>query len=145
MEIKLEKIASNVIDSAFTIHRALGPGLLESVYELLLQKELEQRGYQVKRQHPIPVEFNGLRFDEGFKADLWIDDCFIVELKSVEKSAPVHSKQLLTYLVLSKTSLGLLINFGESLLKDGIKRIVKTSKSSIHKDIISRNDATPQR
>ncbi len=128
MEPKLEKIATNVIDSAFTIHRALGPGLLESVYELLLQKELELRGHRVKRQHPIPIEFKGLRLDEGFKADLWIDDCFIVELKSIEKTAPVHSKQLLTYLTLSHTPLGLLINFGEALLKDGIQRIIRSRK-----------------
>ena len=102
---------------------ALGPGLLESVYTVILQKKLQERGYQVEREVPIPVEYEGLQFELGFRADLIINGCFIVELKSVEKLTPVHAKQLLTYLKVTDTRLGLLINFGEALLKDGIKRL----------------------
>ena len=119
----LDAIASDVIADALHLHIALGPGLLESVYTVLLQKKLTERGYEVEREKPVPVTFEGVHFDMGFRADLIINGCFIVELKSVEKLAPVHSKQLLTYLRLTNTRLGLLINFGEELLKDGIKRV----------------------
>lgn len=123
MDAELERIASDVVDSAMKLHIALGPGLLESVYLVILQKKLEERGYRVEREKPIPVEFEGSTFEIGFRADLVINDCFIVELKSVEKLKPVHGKQLLTYLKLTGFRLGLLINFGEALLKDGIKRV----------------------
>ena len=105
------------------IHMAIGPGLLESVYAVILGKKLEERGYRVEREKGIPVEFEGVKFEMGFRADLLINDCFIVELKSIEKLAPVHAKQLLTYLKVTNLRLGLLINFGQALLKDGIKRI----------------------
>ena len=123
MDEKLEKIATDVVDASIKLHMALGPGLLESVYAVILQRKLQERGYQVEREVPIPVEFEGVKFELGFRADLIIDDCFIVELKSVEKLAPVHAKQLLTYLKVIDFRLGLLINFGDALLKDGIKRI----------------------
>ncbi len=123
MNEELEQIATDVVDASMKLHMALGPGLLESVYTVILQKKLEERGYQVEREVPIPVEYEGLQFELGFRADLIINGCFIVELKSVEKLAPVHAKQLLTYLKVTDTRLGLLINFGEALLKDGIKRI----------------------
>ncbi len=123
MEETLENIAGDVVDTAMKLHMGLGPGLLESVYTVILQKELEERGYRVGREVPIPVEYEGTKFEMGFRADLVIDDCFIVELKSVEKLAPVHAKQLLTYLKIADFRLGLLINFGEELLKNGIKRI----------------------
>ena len=90
---------------------------------MILQKKLQERGYQVEREVPIPVEYEGLNFEMGFRADLIVDQCFIIELKSVEKLAPVHAKQLLTYLKLTNFRLGLLINFGEALLKNGIKRL----------------------
>ncbi len=96
---------------------------MESVYTVILQKKLEERGYRVEREVGVPVEYEGLKFEMGFRADLIINGCFIVELKSVERVAPVHAKQLLTYLKLTGFQLGLLINFGEALLKDGIKRI----------------------
>ena len=123
MNEELEQIAKDVVDASMKLHMALGPGLLESVYTVILQKKLQERGYQVEREVPIPVEFEGLQFELGFRADLIINGCFIVELKSVENLAPVHAKQLLTYLKLINFRLGLLINFGEAMLKDGIKRI----------------------
>ena len=120
---ELEQIAKDVVDVAIKLHIALGPGLLESVYSVLLAKKLTERGYRVEREKDIPIIFEGVRFEVGFRADLVISECFIVELKSVETLAPVHAKQLLTYLKLSNMRLGLLINFGEELLKNGIKRI----------------------
>ena len=120
---EVEKIATDVVDVSMKLHMALGPGLLESVYTVMLAKKLEDRGYRVEREKVVPVELDGVKFEMGFRADIVINDCFIVELKSVEKLAPVHGKQLLTYLKLKKYRLGLLINFGEAFLKDGIKRV----------------------
>ncbi|NQT16966.1 MAG: GxxExxY protein [Planctomycetes bacterium] len=123
MNDELEQIAKDVVDASMKLHIALGPGLLESVYTIILQKKLEQRGYRVEREVGIPVEYEGVKFEMGFRADLVVNGCFLVELKSVEKLAPVHAKQLLTYLKLTGFRLGLLVNFGEALLKDGIKRL----------------------
>jgi GxxExxY protein len=120
----LNELARVVVDAAFQVHTRLGPGLLESVYEVALAHELRKRGHRVERQMAIPVQYDGIRFDEGFRADLIVDNALILELKSVEKVAPVHKKQLLTYLRLADKRLGLLINFGESLIKDGIFRVV---------------------
>ena len=118
------EIAHEIVDASFHIHKGLGPGLLETVYEIVLGRELEKRGLRVIRQQPVPILFNGLMFDEGFRADLIIESKVIVELKSVEQIAPVHKKQLLTYLRLADKRLGLLINFGSAVIKDGISRIV---------------------
>jgi len=117
------EIAKRVLDAAFVIHRELGPGLLETVYEVVLAKKLTDMGLFVERQVPVPIRFEGMVFDEGFRADLIVERKVILELKSVERLASVHGKQLLTYLRLSGCRLGLLINFGEVLLKDGIKRV----------------------
>jgi GxxExxY protein len=117
------EIASLVMDKAFLLHRELGPGLLESVYEVVLDRQLSEAGLMVERQVPIPVRFQGIVFDEGFRADLFVEKKVIIELKSIERLQPVHSKQLLTYLRLTGCRLGLLINFGENLLKDGFKRV----------------------
>jgi GxxExxY protein len=117
-------ITGQIVDAAYGIHTRIGPGLLESVYEALLEKMLTQRGFTVARQVPVPFEFDGLRFDEGFRVDLLVNNQVIVELKSVERAAPVHSKQLLTYLRLSNLRVGLLINFGAPTLKEGIRRVV---------------------
>jgi len=116
-------ISGQIVDAAMQVHTRLGPGLLESIYERILAYELEKRGLEVARQVPIPFQYDDLRFDEGFRADLIVDDAVLVELKSVETLAPVHGKQVLTYLKLTNLGLGLLINFGAPLLKDGIKRI----------------------
>ena len=117
-------IATSVVDCALEIHKELGPGLLESVYEVLLTDALRGRGLSVDRQRPIPIHFRGKRFDEGFRADLVVGDAVLVELKSVESLARVHKKQVLTYLRLSHLKLGLLINFGGELLKGNIERLV---------------------
>ncbi len=112
-----------VLDAAFKVHSAVGPGLFESVYETILAHELRKVGLHVERQAAIPIRYEALTFDEGFRADLLVEGKVIVELKSVEKLIRVHSKQLLTQLRLSDRRLGLLINFGEARLKDGIARV----------------------
>ena len=121
-------IAKIIVDAAFKVHQALGPGLFESVYERVLAHEIEKRGLAVERQKVIPINYEGMVFDEGFRADLIIDDKLIVELKSVETVSPVHKKQLLTYLRLADKRLGLLINFGANLIKDGIFRVANGLK-----------------
>ncbi|MEA1935940.1 MAG: GxxExxY protein [Thermodesulfobacteriota bacterium] len=122
------EIAKIVVDAAFQIHKRLGPGLLESVYEIVLAYELKKRGLKVKRQVPVTIVYDDIKFDEGFRADLIVEGKVIVELKSVEKIVPVHKKQLLTYLRLADKRLGLLINFGSELIRDGISRIVNGLK-----------------
>lgn len=122
--MELDDITGAIIDTALKIHTDLGPGLLESVYEIVLSKEIQKRGLQVERQKAISFEYEGILFDEGFRIDLLVDGKVIVEIKSVEKLTPVHSKQLLTYLRLMNLPVGLLINFGASTLKEGLKRIV---------------------
>ena len=118
------EIGKIIVDCAVRLHQALGPGLLESVYEATLARMLEKRGVQVVRQVPVPIEYEGERFDEGFRADLLVEGKVIVELKSVEKASPAHKKQLLTYLRLTGLKLGFLLNFGEALMKDGITRTI---------------------
>jgi len=117
-------IASQIVDAAYRIHVALGPGLLESVYQHILAAELADRGLQVELQRPIPILYRGLEFEIGFRADMVVEDTVIVEIKSVEAIHPVHKKQLLTYLRLTDKRLGLLINFNVNLIKDGISRVV---------------------
>ncbi|MGB9441788.1 MAG: GxxExxY protein [Desulfobacterales bacterium] len=124
------EIAKQIMDAAFLIHRSLGPGLLETVYEVILAKKLTEMGLVVQRQVPVPIRYEGITFDEGFRADLIVSEKVIVELKSVEQLQPVHFKQLLTYLRLTDMRLGLLIDFGESLLKNGFKRVVNGLEES---------------
>ena len=118
------EIGTIVVTEAIHLHRALGPGLFESVYEAILFHRLAKRGLSVERQVPVPIEFEGERFEEGFRADLMIDGKVLLELKSVEKLNNVHKKQLLTYLKLTGIKLGYLLNFGEALMKDGITRTI---------------------
>ena len=118
------EIAKETVDAAYHVHKRLGPGLLESVYETVLAYELKKRGLNVKRQAPVAVVYDNIKLDEGFRADLIVEDKIIVELKSVESVIPVHKKQLLTYLRLADKRLGLLINFGAELIRDGISRVV---------------------
>jgi GxxExxY protein len=120
----LDDITGAVIDEAIKIHRELGPGLLESVYEIVLAREVAQRGFLVQRQRPVRIEYDGLIFEEGFRADLVVEGRVVVEIKSVDLLAPVHSKQLLTYLRLMHLEVGLLINFGNATLKEGLHRVV---------------------
>jgi GxxExxY protein len=119
----LNGISGLIVDAAVSVHTKLGPGLLESVYARILAHELGKRGLSVESEVPVPVVYDGLKFEEGFRADLIVENSIVVELKSIETLAPVHSKQLLTYLKLLNFRLGLLLNFGAPLLKDGIKRI----------------------
>ena len=118
------EIGTIIIETAIDLHKKLGSGLLETVYEAILVKLLSQKGLHVQRQVMIPIEFEGMHFDEGFRADLFVDGKVIVELKSVEKITSAHKKQLLTYLRLTNTRLGYILNFGMGLMKDGIERIV---------------------
>lgn len=126
-----EELSSIVVDCGYKLHVEAGPGLLESVYEIVLAKMLVERGIEVQRQVPVPIRLMGLTFDEGFRADLIVEDRLLVELKSVETLAPVHFKQVLTYLRLLNLPLGLLINFGSPTFKDGCKRIVNGPQSFV--------------
>jgi GxxExxY protein len=118
------EIAKIIVDAAYQIHQTLGPGLLESVYEVVLAYELRKRGLNVLRQEPIAVVWDEIRFEEGYRADLLVESKLIAEIKSKEQVIPVDKKQLLTHLRLADKRLGLLINFGEELIKDGISRVV---------------------
>ena len=134
-------IAKEIVDAAFRIHTTLGPGLLESVYQTVLAYELGRRGLRTVSQQPIPVVYENVRIDTGFKADLVVEDKVIVEIKSVELIGPVHKKQLLTYLRLADKRLGLLINFHVALIKDGITRIVNGLQDDDHTKSSSRKEA----
>lgn len=119
-ENELSKI---IVDVSYKIHTRLGPGLLESVYETILFHELTKKGLKVERQKPIPIIWDGIHLDIGFRSDLIVEDKVIIEIKSVEKISNVHLKQLLTYIKVTDLKLGLLINFNEALIKNGIKRV----------------------
>jgi len=118
------EIATIIVDTTFRIHRDIGPGLFESVYERIMEVELTKRGLSVSRQKPIPIVYNGVHFEAGFRCDLLVEGKVIVEVKSIEAIHPVHKKQVLTYLRFSDKRLGLLINFNVGLIKDGIVRLV---------------------
>lgn len=122
-------VSGAVVDASYEVHKALGNGLLESVYEIALAHELAERGFTVRRQVAIPVRFKGIIFEEGFRADLVVENMVLVELKSVEQISASHKKQLLTYLRLTGYKLGLLINFGSPLLRTGIHRVVNGAMS----------------
>ena len=118
------EIGKIVVDSAIKVHSKFGPGLLERVYEIVLEHELTKRGLNVKRQVPIPIKYEDVTFIEGFRADIIINNKVILELKAIEKVIPVHKKQLITYLKLTDLKLGYLLNFNENLMKNGITRCV---------------------
>ena len=120
----VEELARIAVDVGFELHKEIGPGLLESVYEALLAASLGKRGIKIDRQKPIEVRYAGLIFAEGFRADLILDDRLIIEVKSAERLAPVHGKQLLTYLRLLDLPLGLLMNFGGATFREGVRRVV---------------------
>jgi iron complex transport system substrate-binding protein len=123
-----DPLTGQIIDAALKIHKALGPGLLESVYELVLLKELERRCIRAARQHPVSFVYDGIEFQDVFRIDLLVEGRVVVELKSVERIAPVHPKQLLTYLRLMDLPVGLLINFGMPTLKEGLQRVVNSRR-----------------
>jgi GxxExxY protein len=122
----VEALATVAVDCGFKVHEALGPGLLESVYEAVLAQALTRRRVAVERQRPVPIHFDGLTMDEGFRADILVEGKLLIELKSLERLAPVHGKQLLTYLRLMDLPLGLLMNFGGATFREGIKRVVNS-------------------
>lgn len=143
--LDVEQLSAVAVDTAFHLHRDLGPGLLESVYEAVLARMLEEPGLQVKRQVSVAFDFNGMHFNEGLRVDLLVDGCLVIELKSVEKLAPVHAKQLLTYLRLLNLPVGLLVNFGAATFKEGIRRVVNnhqdfaSSRLRVNKEGAMRN------
>ncbi len=126
----IDVISGDVVDLAIRIHRELGPGLLESVYETILASRLQALGYRVERQLMVGIEFEGVRYESAFRIDLLIDGRLVIEVKSIERLAPVHAKQLLTYLRLLKQPVGLLLNFGGETLKEGIRRLVNNHHPS---------------
>lgn len=115
------EIGRFVVDAAIAVHRELGPGLLESVYEVILAHQLRQRGLHVERQVPIPIEYGGVKFDEAFRADIMVEGKVVLELKSIEQITRIHKKQLQTYLRLTGYKLGFLLNFGQGLMKNGYR------------------------
>lgn len=121
--MQINDISGKIIECAIRVHKELGSGLLENAYEACLLFELHKEGLKARRQVQMPVEYSGVRIDVGYRLDLLVEEQVIVELKSVEKVMPIHEAQILTYLKLSKLKLGLLLNFNEKVLKDGIKRI----------------------
>ena len=124
--MEVNQVSGAVVDSAMKVHSALGPGLLESAYEACLIRELRKRGIRVERQVAIPVCYDGETLDIGYRADLLVEGCVLVELKSIETVLPIHKAQLLSYLRLSQKEVGLLINFNVEHLKDGIKRVINS-------------------
>ena len=131
------EIGDILVACAIQLHRDLGPGLLETVYEVMLARLLKKRGLSVQRQVPVAIEYEGEKFDEGFRADLIIEGKVILELKSVEKANPAHKKQLLTYLRLTRMKLGYLLNFGEALMKDGITRTINGQIEAVPRDSVA--------
>lgn len=120
----IDRISGDVLDAAIRLHKDLGPGLLESVYETLLAASLARVGYRVARQHPVDIEFDGIRFEAAFRIDILVEGTLLIEVKSVDQLHAAHAKQLLTYLRLTKQPVGLLINFGGATLKEGFRRLV---------------------
>ena len=119
----LEDLASRVIHCGFEIHRELGPGLLEGAYEVLLAEALRQEGISTRRQVPLPMKYRGVFVENAFRLDLLVEEHLVVEVKSIDRLTPVHGKQLLTYLRLADLKLGILMNFGQAMFKDGLKRV----------------------
>jgi len=152
---EIDEITGIIVDAAFRVHSGLGPGLLESVYEAVLARDLERQRLRVETQWPVTFEFDGMVFEEGFRVDLLVEGIVAVELKSVEQTKPIHGKQLLTYLRLMNLNVGLLINFGAPTLKEGLKRIVNNyspaaaslgaPRLKVNERRISRGDAEARR
>jgi iron complex transport system substrate-binding protein len=127
--VEIERLATIAVDCGFRVHEGIGPGLLESVYEAVLAHGLAARGLVVERQKPVPIRLPGVILDEGFRADLLVEGKLLIELKSVERSAPVHGKQVLTYLRLMDLPLGLLMNFGAATFREGVRRVANNRSS----------------
>jgi GxxExxY protein len=139
-ERDVNEITGEIVDAAYQVHTRLGPGLLEKVYGAVMTRELERRGLKMERQKAVTFEFEGMRFERGLRVDLLVEGRVVVELKSVETMAPVHSKEVLTYLRLLKQPVGLLINFGAATLKQGLRRIVNNYLPSKSEKEPARDD-----
>jgi len=126
----IELLAKEAVDCGYQIHREIGPGLLESVYELLVARSLGKRGFRVTRQQPVSFSFDGMTFEDAFRADILVEGTLLIEVKSTEKTAGVHIKQVLTYLRLMKLPLGILMNFGQGTFKEGVQRIANRHNSA---------------
>lgn len=137
------EIGTRVIEAAIAVHRELGPGLLETVYEVVLVRELTERGLKVVRQAPVPITYKGIQFDEGFRADLIVERKVILELKSVERVVSAHKKQVQTYLKLTGCNLGYLLNFGEEVMRTGITRCVNGLEEQPLRPSASAGETTP--
>ena len=120
----VDRISGDVLDLAIRLHRDLGPGLLETVYEMVLASQLARIGYSVERQKPVDIDYDGMRFEAAFRIDILVEGKLLIEIKSVDRLHAAHAKQLLTYLRLTKQPVGLLINFGGATLKEGFRRLV---------------------
>jgi len=140
---RLNRITESIIGAAIEVHRALGPGLLESAYEACLAFELVERGLKVEQQKPLPVVYREVRLDCGYRLDLFVEQAVIVEVKAVNRLAPIHQAQLLSYLKLSGCKVGLLINFNVKILKDGIRRVVNRFPDSPRSLRTQRSASTP--
>lgn len=130
--MELERVATIAVDCGLRVHQALGPGMLESAYEAVMVHALAERGLSVERQKLIPIRFENVLIDGGFRADLLVEGRLLIELKSVDRLAPVHGKQVLTYLRFMELPLGLLMNFGAPLFRDGVRRIVNNHRQSTY-------------
>lgn len=140
----IDRISGDVVDVAIRLHRDLGPGLLESVYETVLAAKLARMGYAVQTQVPVTIRFEDMRFENAFRIDLLVDDRLIVEIKSVERPTAAHAKQLLTYLRLTDRRVGLLINFGGATLKEGIRRLSTITNPSAPPRLCANNQSELQ-
>ena len=138
---EINQITGTIVNVAYDVHGKLGPGLVEKVYETVLERALLQKGLRVERQKPISFEFDGMRFDDAFCVDLLVEDQVVVELKSVEKISPLHQKQLLTYLRLLNLPVGLLINFGSASLNQGVQRIANAHAESAREVLTPRRES----
>jgi iron complex transport system substrate-binding protein len=148
--VELDDVTGAIVDAALKIHQGLGPGLLESVYESVLSRDLVRRGLSVERQRVVSFDYDGMHFDDGLRVDLLVEECVVVELKSVENLLPVHKKQVLTYIRLMNLPIGLLINFGAPMLKEGLHRIVNnlppsaSPRLSVYQPCSLRASASPR-
>jgi GxxExxY protein len=140
---QVEELASIAVDCGLKLHKELGPGLLESVYEAVMEASLARRGLMVERQKAILIEFDGMILGEGFRADLLIERQLILEIKSIDRLAPVHGRQLLTYLRLAKLPLGLLMNFGGETFREGLKRVINSQGPFAPSRLCVNQDAAP--
>lgn len=139
----IEHLAAEAIDCGIKLHKRLGPGLLESVYEIVLCEQLRARGFIVEKQRPITIEFDGIRIADAFRADLLIEQKLVIEIKAVDNLIPVHTKQVLTYLKLLDLPLGLLMNFGQETLRDGLRRVVNGPSSFVPSRLRVNHSLTP--